>query len=242
MAEKYSILRTTLEAIADAIREMLGVSGEQTPENMPAAIRSIQGGSVSTVTAIDCSEWSEGKFTATFGTGEPDNYTVQFDSYRRPIKVTRSDGSVVNVTPWPDSGDEPVVPDEPDVPVESVKYLYNGVEGPAWPPSGINVSDYASAVVYTGSGNTWLSMSKLPMYCDVKLGAVCFPAGSDWVGFQASGDEWVQVGGVNTSASVVYVCSDDDLVWSLNDIPKMDGETDIGENLMEGSEPVRGNS
>lgn len=54
------------------------------------------------VTAIDYSGFAGGNFTATFSDGMTDPYGVQFNTEGRPIKVTRSDGSVVTVE-WGES-------------------------------------------------------------------------------------------------------------------------------------------
>ena len=49
------------------------------------------------VTGIDYSGFAGGNFTATFSDGVTDPYGVQFDTEGRPIKVTRPDGSEVEV-------------------------------------------------------------------------------------------------------------------------------------------------
>lgn len=50
-----------------------------------------------TVTAIDYSTWDSGTFSETLDTGAKLDYAVEKDTEGRPIKVTRPDGSEVEV-------------------------------------------------------------------------------------------------------------------------------------------------
>lgn len=95
-ADKYSILKATLEAIADAIREKLGVADKQMPKEMPGLIRSIQGEQQPTVTNIDYSSWASGSFKETLDNGSTLEYAVEFDG-DKPIKVTTPTGEEVTV-------------------------------------------------------------------------------------------------------------------------------------------------
>jgi hypothetical protein len=89
--EKYCILGGTLAAIAAAIRKLKGTNKPYKPTEMPGAIEP------DVVTAIDYSTWASGAFSETLDNGAKLTYTVENDTEGRPSKVTRPDGSEVEV-------------------------------------------------------------------------------------------------------------------------------------------------